>query len=188
MFATFALAYVDIAYRIGGWLREKAIDWDHAMVLVSGQSGRPTAGVTWSTNNMCNLIWKSSDQRIAPERIFVAPHAPGFSVDNLPNAEALRDLEKTYRAIWCQTRASVDVARKMFQAYEAFIFRPNEAQTLPAIKSLSDHAACVARLRRIMEDPQQLLSNCVADYIDELRRCNYRPEDVQIPGFTNVEY
>ena len=97
MFATFALAYVDIAYRIGGWLREKEIDWDHAMVLVSGQSGRPTAGVTWSTNNICNLIWKSSDQRIAPERIFVAPHAPGFSVDNLPNAEALRDLEKTYR-------------------------------------------------------------------------------------------
>jgi len=62
------------------------------MVLVSGQSGRPTAGVTWSTNNICNLIWKSSDKQIAPERIFVAPHAPGFSVDNLPNAEALRDL------------------------------------------------------------------------------------------------
>jgi hypothetical protein len=36
---------------------EKAIDWDHAMVLVSGQSGRPPAGLTWSTNNMCNLIW-----------------------------------------------------------------------------------------------------------------------------------
>jgi Domain of unknown function (DUF5624) len=189
MFATFALAYVDIAYRIGGWLREKQIDWDHAMVLVSGQSGRPTAGVTWSTNNICNLIWKSSDKQIAPERIFVAPHAPGFSVDNLPNAEALRDLEKTYRQIWCHTRASVDVARKMFQAYEAFTFRPIEAETLPAIKSLGDHAACVARLRRIMEDPQQLLSNCVADYIiDELRRCNYRPEDVQIPGFTNVDY
>lgn len=189
MFATFALAYVDIAYRIGGWLREKEIDWDRAMVLVSGQSGRPTAGVTWSTNNMCNLIWKSSDQRIAPERIFVAPHAPGFSVDNLPNAETLRDLEKTYREIWCQTRASVEVARKMFQAYEAFIFRPTEAEMLPAIKSLSDHAACTARLRRIMEDPQQLLSNCVADYIiDELHRCNHHPEDVQIPGFTNVDY
>ena len=189
MFATFALAYVDIAYRIGGWLREKQIDWDHAMVLVSGQSGRPTAGVTWSTNNICNLIWKSSDKQIAPERIFVTPHAPGFSVDNLPNAEALRDLEKTYRQIWCHTRASVDVARKMFQAYEAFTFRPIEAETLPAIKSLGDHAACVARLRRIMEDPQQLLSNCVADYIiDELRRCNYRPEDVPIPGFTDVDY
>jgi Domain of unknown function (DUF5624) len=189
MFATFALAYVDIAYRIGGWLREQQIDWDHAMVLVSGQSGRPTAGVTWSTNNICNLIWKSSDKQIAPERIFVAPHAPGFSVDNLPNAEALRDLEKTYRQIWCHTRASVDVARKMFQAYEAFIFRPNEAEMLPAIKSLSDHAACVARLRRIMEDPQQLLSNCVADYIiDELHRRNHQPEDVQIPGFTNVDY
>ncbi|HEY6754195.1 MAG TPA: DUF5624 domain-containing protein [Pseudolabrys sp.] len=189
MFATFALSYVDIAYRIGGWLREQQIDWDHAMVLVSGQSGRPTAGVTWSTNNICNLIWKSSDKQIAPERIFVAPHAPGFSVDNLPNAEALRDLEKTYRQIWCHTRASVDVARKMFQAYEAFTFRPIEAEALPAIKSLGDHAACVARLRRIMEDPQQLLSNCVADYIiDELHRCNHQPEDVQIPGFTNVDY
>ena len=189
MFATFALAYVDIAYRIGGWLREQQIDWDHAMVLVSGQSGRPTAGVTWSTNNICNLIWKSSDKQIAPERIFVAPHAPGFSVDNLPNAEALRDPEKTYRQIWCHTRASVDVARKMFQAYEAFTFRPIEAEALPAIKSLGDHAACVARLRRIMEDPQQLLSNCVADYIiDELHRCNHQPEDVQIPGFTNVDY
>jgi hypothetical protein len=66
----------------------------------------------------------------------------------------------------------VDVARKMFQAYEAFIFRPIEAEMLPAIKSLGDDAACVARLRRIMEDPQQLLSNCLADYIiDELRRC-----------------
>jgi len=189
MFATFALAYVDIAYRIGGWLREKAIDWDRAMVLVSGQSGRPTAGVTWSTNNICNLIWRSSDRRIAPERIFVAPHAPALSVDNLSNAEALRDLEKAYREIWCQTRASVNVARKMFQAYEAFIFRPIEAEMLPAIKSLGDHAACVARLRRIMEDPQQLLSNCVADYIiDELHRCNHQPEDVQIPGFTNVDY
>jgi hypothetical protein len=189
MFATFALAYVDIAYRIGGWLREKQIDWDHAMVLVSGQSGRPTAGVTWSTNNICNLIWKSSDKQIAPERIFVAPHAPGLCVDNLPNAEGLRDLEKTYRQIWCHTRASVEVARKMFQAYEAFIFKPLEAEMLPAIKSLGDHEACVARLRRIMEDPQQLLSNCVADYIiDELHRCNYHPEDVQIPGFTNVDY
>jgi hypothetical protein len=40
-----------------------------------------------------------------------------------------------------------------------------------------------------MEDPQQLLSNCVADYIiDELHRCNHQPEDVQIPGFTNVDY
>ena len=163
------LAGLFIAYRIGGRLREKQIDWDHAMVLVSGQSGRPTAGVTWLTNNICNLIWKSSDKQIAPERIFVAPHAPGFSVDNLPNAEALRDLEKTYRQIWCHTRASVDVARKMFQAYEAFTFKPLEAEMLPAIKSLGDHEACVARFRRIMEDPQQLLSNCVADYIiDEL--------------------
>jgi len=50
------------------------------------------------------------------------------------------------------------VAAPLFQAYEAFTFRPIEAETLPAIKSLSDHAACVARLRRIMEDPHRRFS------------------------------
>jgi hypothetical protein len=44
MFATFCLAYVDIAYRIGTWLGELNVDWSKATVLVSGQSGRPTAG------------------------------------------------------------------------------------------------------------------------------------------------
>ena len=188
MFATFGLAYVDVGYRIGGWLREQQIDWDKVMILVSGQSGRPTAGVSWQSNNMCNLIWKSSDERLSPDRLFVAPNAPGFSVENLPDAEGLKTLEHTYRHIWCNTRASIDLSRKMFEGYAAFHFNP-QVQAMAPIKSLDDHAACVARLRRIMEDPQQLLSNCVADYIlDELRRCNYHPQDVHIPGFTNVEY
>jgi len=40
-----------------------------------------------------------------------------------------------------------------------------------------------------VEDPQQLLSNCVADYVvDELRRNGNRPEAVPVPGFTNVSF
>jgi hypothetical protein len=36
--------------------------------------------------------------------------------------------------------------------------------------------------------PQQLLPNCVADYVVvELQRCGNRPERVPIPDFTNVE-
>jgi hypothetical protein len=47
----------------------------------------------------------------------------------------------------------------------------------------------VARLRRIMEDPSQLLSNCVADYIvDQLHSNGNQPQKVEIPGFTNVSY
>jgi Domain of unknown function (DUF5624) len=187
MFATFCLAYLDIAYRIGTWLGELNIDWSKAMVLVSGQSGRPTAGSTWSSNNMCNLIWKSSKGALPADRLYVAPHAPGFSVEKLPDAVGLLQLEKDYRHLWCNTRASVDPSRKMFAGVRPFEFSPADMQDMPIINSIDDHAACVARLRRLMEDPQQLLSNCVADYIvDQLQKNGNRPEAVPILGFSNA--
>jgi hypothetical protein len=187
MFSTFALAYIDIAYRIGNWLRGQALDWQRAMVLVSGRSGRPTAGATWSSNNMCHLVWRTTG--LPPERLYVAPHAPGFSVQNLPDASGMVELEQTYRRLWCHTRASVEVSRRMFDGYAPYQFTPNVLEAMPPITSVGDRTACIARLRRIMEDPQQLLSNCVADYVvDELQRCGNRPELVPIPGFTNVEF
>jgi hypothetical protein len=184
MFATFCLAYIDIAYRIGNWLRERNLEWPAAMVLVSGQSGRPTAGVTWSSNNICNLIWQASDGRLPPERLYVAPHAPPFSAaDNLPGSAGLAEIEQTCRRIWCHTRASVEVARLMFPDQPAFGGVPEAMHDMPPIASIEDRAACVARLRRIMEDPRQLLSNCVADYVvEQLRRHGNRPEAVPVPG------
>jgi Domain of unknown function (DUF5624) len=189
MFATFALAMLDIGYRISTWLRRLDIDWTRAMVLVSGQSGRPTAGVTWSSNNMCHFIWRASCKRLPPDRLFVAPHAPKFSLESAPTEEALKALEHAYRRIWRGTRDTIDVARRAFDGYEPYRFAPATPDAMPPIRSLDDHAACVARLRRIMEDPQQLLANCVADYIcEELYRCDFRPQDVAIPGFTQVTY
>jgi hypothetical protein len=189
MFATFGLAYVDIAYRIGRWLRGSGIDWARAMVLVSGQSGRPTAGVTWSSNSMCNLVWRVSDGQMPADRLYVAPHAPGFSVDQFQDTAALAGLEQTYRRLWMHTRTSVEVSRSMFANHPAYVFSPATAQDMPPIHGLDDQAACVARLRRIMEDPQQLLVNCVADYVvDTLQRNGNLPGEVPIPGFTNVDY
>jgi len=189
MFATFGLAYVYIAYRIGAWLRGSGIDWARAMVLVSGQSGRPTAGVTWSSNSMCNLVWRVSDGQMPADRLYVAPHAPGFSVDQFQDRAALADLEQTYRRLWMHTRTSVEVSRQMFAQHPAYVFSPDAARDMPPIHGLDDLGACVARLRRIMEDPQQLLVNCVADYVvDELQRNGHRPGEVPIPGFTNVDY
>ena len=189
MFATFCLAYIDIAYRIGNWLRELRIDWSRAMVLVSGQSGRPTAGATWSSNNICHLIHSSADGALPADRLYVAPHAPGFSVADMPDAQGLVTLEQSYRRLWCHTRASVEVSRQAFEGYPAYQFSPDELPGMPVIRSVDDHATCVARLRRIMEDPQQLLSNCVADYVvDGLRLSGNRPEEVPIPGFSNVNF
>jgi hypothetical protein len=189
MFATFGLAFLDIVYRIGNWLRAQALDWSRLMVLVSGQSGRPTAGVSWATNNMCYLVWSASNRALLPERVFVAPHAPSFSVAELPDAAGLAELERTYRALWLSTRSSIEVARSLFPTQRPFHFDPAPADGMPPITSLDDREATTARLRRIMEDPTQLLSNCVADYIvDELYRNGNQPQQVEIPGFTNVTF
>ncbi|VVD97549.1 hypothetical protein PIN31115_01928 [Pandoraea iniqua] len=189
MFATFGLAYLDIVYRIGNWLRAQSIDWTRAMVIVSGRSGRPTAGATWSSNNMCHLIWRASGEQLSPERLLVAPHAPGFSVANLGTADDLKSLEAGYRELWHNTRASIEVARKMFPEAPGFSFAPSPDEAMPPLVDAQDRKVMAARLRRIMEDPAQLLSNCVADYIvDELARCDNDPSRAVIPGFTHVNY
>jgi hypothetical protein len=189
MFATFGLAFLDIVYRIGNWLRAQALEWSRLMVLVSGQSGRPTAGSTWATNNMCYLVWCASNRTLPPERIFVAPHAPSFSAAEVPDDAALAELERTYRELWLNTRASIDVARALFPAQRPYRFDPAPADSMPPIASVDDREATAARLRRIMEDPSQLLSNCVADYIvDQLHSNGNQPHKIEIPGFTNVSY
>jgi hypothetical protein len=189
MFATFGLAYLDIVYRIGNWLRERELDWSRAMALVSGQSGRPTAGVTWASNNICYLLWRASEQALPPERVLVAPHAPSFSVAQLPDEAGLAKLERDYRLLWLNTRASIDVARKLFPDHAGYRFEPRTADGMPPITDLRDRNATTARLRRIMEDPAQLLSNCVADFIvDQLHANGNDPARVPIPGFTDVEY
>ncbi|WP_375509194.1 hypothetical protein, partial [uncultured Caballeronia sp.] len=189
MFATFGLAYLDIVFRIANWLRAQALDWTRVMVLVSGQSGRPTAGVTWASNNMCHLMWRASGRVLVPEKLLVAPHAPSFSVANLPDEAGLADLERTYRYLWQNTRSSIEVARQLFPTQAAYRFEPSPAERMPVLNSVDDRDATTARLRRIMEDPSQLLSNCVADYIiDQLHDNGNKPSLVQIPGFTNVTY
>jgi hypothetical protein len=77
----------------------------------------------------------------------------------------------------------------MFPRAQTFEFRPEATQDMPRIASSDDRDACISRLRRIMEDPTQLLSNCVADYVVEaLRAHGNDPRAVPVPGFSNVDY
>jgi hypothetical protein len=188
MFATFGLAFLDIVFRIGNWLRAQSLDWQRTMVLVSGQSGRPTAGATAATNNMCYLLWRTSEGALPLDGMFVAPHAPAFVAAPLPDAVDMAKL-RDYRGIWLNTRASIDVARRLFPAQQPWRFDAPRAEAMPPIRSIDDRASANARLRRIMEDPTQLLSNCVADYIvDRLHANGNDPRNVEIPGFTNIDY
>jgi hypothetical protein len=200
MVATFALAFLDIAHRMIRWMRENVTDWGRLMVMLSGRSGRPTAGLTWASNNMCHLLWKASDERLLPERLYIAPHAPSFVLADMRNEEQLRKLNAEFREIWNGTRATVELARGMFEGFPAFETSVRPAPTvdaagrmiigeMPRLRSPDDRFTAITRLRLVMEDPQQLLANSVASYmIDQLSEHGNRPAEVFIPGFSNVTY
>lgn len=191
MFATFCLAYMDIVVRISAWLNQHVTDWDRLMVMVSGQSGRPTAGLTWGSNNICHLIWSASDGSLKPEQLYLAPYAPSFVAGMESDPEKMDELEKQCRKLWLNTRASVEVSRLMFPGHGSVSLDASDLRMsdMPPLASIHDRDGMAARLRRIMEDPTQLLSNSVSDIlIDQLRANGNRPELLELPGFTNIDF
>jgi hypothetical protein len=200
MVATFALAFLDIGYRMIRWMREHVADWDRLMVMLSGRSGRPTAGLTWASNNLCHLLWKASGERLSAERVYIAPHAPSLVLADIENEQQLHKLSTEFREIWNNTRASVEMARSMFDGFPAFETtnhlpptKPLTAQStvseMPPLRFPDDRFTAITRLRFVMEDPGQLLANSVASYVvDQLYACGNQPGDVIIPGFTHVTY
>ena len=199
MAATFALMFLDTAHRIMRWTRAQAIDWERLMVLVSGRAGRPTAGVTWQTNTMCHLLWRASGQRLDPERLYIAPHAPALALGDLGEPGGAAAAEAQFRRIWFSSRAPVEMARLMYEGYPSFRRQTAvppvvDAATatmseIPLVRSADDRRAIVTRMRFVMEDPSQQLANAGAQFIvDQLAANGNRPEEVSVPGFTDVVY
>ena len=199
MIATFCLTALDISHRMILWLRGQALDWKRLMVLIAGQSGRATAGLTWSSNNMCYLLSRASEGRLAPERLYIVPRAPDLALSGGDDGDRWRLLEQQYRTLWFNTYANVELAGRMFDGYPRYRFAPPRPQVvdrateavseLPAVSSAQDMFALVSRLRFVLEDPRQLISNGVADFIiDRLCAHDGRPERVEIPGFSDVAY
>jgi hypothetical protein len=199
MVATFALTFLDIGHRIISWLRSQDLSWEHLMVLMSGRSGRPTAGVTWASNSMCHLIQRASQGRFSKERLYIAPHAPSLDLAAASDPARWPGLAAQFRTIWFNTRASTDMAACLFDGYPRFVpaadvplyISPQASQVdrLPAVRTVDDRFALIARLRFVLEDPLQLASNAAADYvIDQLAEHGNDPCKVFIAGFTNVDY
>jgi hypothetical protein len=199
MAGTFGLAFIDIAQRIIAWLRANGVAWERAMVLLAGRTGRATAGVTWATNNMCHLLWRASNERLAAERVLIAPFAPSFVADDVTDAVHAAKLDAGYREMWNRTRASTELAREMFAGYPGYraavpVAPVIDAATgsvdaMPALASLHDRRGLITRLRVVMEDPAQLVSNAAAHYIiDQLVAAGNDPVGIFIPGFTGVVY
>lgn len=199
MVATFTLAFLDIAHRMVRWLRSQNFNWPTLMVLLSGQSGRPGAGLTWQTNNNCHLLWRASGQRIAPENVQIAPHGPSPVLSDLCDPVRAAEMERRVREVFLHLRANIDLARLMFEGYPAFSKNIEEPpviestttllHAMPRLRSPDDRVTAITRLRLVMEDPTQLLSNSVAHFvIDQLCEHDNQPGRVVIPGFSKVSY
>jgi len=199
MVATFALAFLDIAHRMIRWLRSRNLNWPQLMILFSGKSGRPSAGLTWQTNNNCHLLWQASERRISPENVQITPHGPSLALSDLHDPLQVAQIERQAREVFLQLRANIDLARAMFEGYPAFVKNIEEPPLLqattkslsamPRLRSPDDRLTAITRLRFVMEDSTQLLSNSVAHFvIDQLCEHNNRPELVVIPGFSKVSY
>jgi hypothetical protein len=201
MIATFYLTGMDIAHRLINWLDAAGIDWERAMVIFAGQSGRPTAGVTQESHSIAGVVRAVSRGRLATERVFMAPHAPVFPPYDPAKADGshARAMEPGYRRLWAGLRATSELAGGMFEGYPRFAALSAERFTIgpgtasvhakPAMKGPGDWLALVTRLRVVMEDPTQLLSGAVTDYASsELVAHANDPSAVTVPGLDGEPY
>ncbi|MDM0111332.1 DUF5624 domain-containing protein [Variovorax sp. J22R133] len=199
MIATFFLVGMDIAHRVIAWLDCHEIDWNRAMALIVGKQGRPTAGVTWTTNSVAAMILGASRKQLPLERLYIAPHGPDFQVAKLPDLAAVRAFEAPMRQLWTRTRTVSELGPLMYEGYPAFepgsVIRPaidsntTSVGEMPAIAGPDDWLALNKRLRVVLEDPRQLLSGCVTDYaVDQLQAHGNDPAKVTVPGLDGITY
>lgn len=197
--ATFFLVGMDTGHRVITWFDRHEIDWTSAMVLIVGRQGRPTAGVTLTTNAVASYILGASRYKLGLDRVYIAPHAPPFNVTRPLNLEEVSAQEESVRKLWWYTRAMSDLAPMMYEGYPRFspgaASRPTlgpdtkEVAEMPAIEGPDDWRALNTRMRVILEDPRQLLAGCVVDYaVDLLQRCGNDPAKVVVPGLDETPY
>jgi hypothetical protein len=171
------------------------------MVIFAGRVGRPTAGVTQESHSIAGVVRAVSRGRLAPERVFIAPHAPVFPPYNPADQDTapVQALEAGYRRLWAGLRATSELADGMFAGYPRFAPRAAERVTIgpgaasvhakPALKGPDDWFGLVTRLRVVMEDPTQLLSGAVTDYASaELVAHANDPSAVIVPGLDGEPY
>jgi hypothetical protein len=181
-------------------LRTQRVDWARAMVVIAGQQGRPTAGVTWHTSSVATMILGAAGGLLPLERVYMAPHAPTFATPRDGDLSEVIALEERLRGIWCGTRATVELGTVMFHGYPRFtpadVRFPDvgdpavtEVGEMPVVRSAQDMRALVTRLRVVLEDPRQLLSGCVTDFaVASLAAAGNDPTQVEVPGLTGVHY
>lgn len=197
MIATFFLNGLDTAYRLQNWLNQYNIDWANAQVLITGQAGRPSAGVTLSTNSMVGVLAQSFPE-FPLERLYIAPHGPTPDIQN-GTADSLLQYEEQFRGLWGALLGYAELGAEMFVGYPAYKIQDNvnpiinssttAVSELPKVMAPDDWLSMVTRLRVTLEDARQTLSSCVADYAaQQLYENNFDLEKVNVAGLDGYDY
>ncbi|MFB9177816.1 DUF5624 domain-containing protein [Dactylosporangium sucinum] len=200
MVATFFLSGLDLAHRLIRWFDAQDLAWESAMVLVAGQQGRPTAGVTVESNSVAKVIRTVSRGRLPRRNLLIAPHAPVFPLYDGTDVKEAAALEPAYRRLWSAVMATADLGEDMFAGYPRFdpdqaaASRPADGPSsavaeMPPIGAPDDWLALTTRLRVVLEDPRQLLSGAVTDYASQQLVDNDNdPRRVVVPGLDGEPY
>jgi hypothetical protein len=199
MIATFFLVGMDIAHRLISWFDRHNLDWGSAMVIIAGQQGRPSAGVTLESNSLAGVIGAASRGRLPVERVYIVPHAPTFPMYDGTDTAAAIALESEFRRLWSGLAATSRLGAVMFDGYPHFAPRPVSTARLaadtrtvdekPSITAPDDWHSMITRLRVLLEDPRQLLSGAVTDYASEqLIRFDNDPTRLVVPGLDAEPY
>jgi hypothetical protein len=199
MVATFFLAGLDIAHRIITWFDGLDLLWERAMVIVAGQQGRPTAGVTTDTNSVAGVIQAAARGRLPVRHLLIAPHAPVFAMFDGSNLDEVAALDQEYRRLWSGVVATSELGEQMFDSAPRFAppspediaidVETKSVSGMPAVTRPDDWLALTTRLRVVLEDPRQLLSGAVTDYASkQLVENANQPSAVTVPGLDGEPY
>lgn len=198
MVATFYLGSLDLTYRMQKWLRMHDVNWKSLQVLINGGAGRPTAGVTISSNSLAMVILRSVPD-LPIEHMYIAPHgsAPNIRPDATP--AILGEHETEFRTLWGMTRGWSHLGSEMFTGFPKYkptkdMLRVIDETTTeldepPIIRAHDDWYSLITRLRFTLEDPRQTLSAAVADFAaQELAKSGFDLEKIAVSGLDGYDY
>lgn len=187
MIGTFALANLADHYQVLHWLDQTITDTNSiskTAVLLSGNGGRATAGLTAETNPSFLRLeaWAKSKGHSLKNRIYIAPSGPAFTIPAPENFD-WSAIEKKSRMMWWQTEIAVQLSDPMFKNYPSGeISNPVADLFKEADPSMSDF---ITHLKFALGHATQELASSTSGYIlHALLKNGTKPEGIRIPGLS----
>lgn len=190
MIATFCLVNADTGLGLRNNPLITAIDWANCHIVFTGQSGGISSGLNYGTSSTyASMRAIALDKGVdVKDKVLFAPYlTPGIdsyihATYDTPAARtaALEELISTYKTRYFNIIARTDVAAKMFD--------PNTVQQVPqTYPSWETDEISVSilmdRLKTVMLDPRQLLSNSTSSACSQLLvAAGWDASKVEIPG------